>query len=263
MAEQTSVATSQSNNSLDAVVPPLEEVSDSATEEREVTEKGGEEAKLKTTDLLQPVEGLQNGRVENSNRANSGNRLSDELRSQLSNSKNGQVQFNPYLPNSGAASVAGSSSPQYNSSRLSLRDENSSQALNNLKNISANNSNNINNNFRSSGSNLDKKAATVTAASLGNSKRAPSNGSGMILIGSRLPSVATPSLPTNSSVSSSRAKPESEHLQKLSILKDLMDQGYLSVEEYSQRKSQIIDQITGTAGSGTAGPNRKLNKGML
>jgi hypothetical protein len=39
---------------------------------------------------------------------------------------------------------------------------------------------------------------------------------------------------------------QQDKMQKLSFLTDLYDQGYITVVEYKERKSQIIDELTGT-----------------
>jgi hypothetical protein len=88
-----------------------------------------------------------------------------------------------------------------------------------------------------------KRAATVTAGSLKRTSTGTLNTGTVMMIP---PSVG---------------KQDSEHhIQKLSLLKDLLDQGYLAPEEYNERKSQIIDQITGT-GSNTSGAKRSSRPG--
>lgn len=50
-----------------------------------------------------------------------------------------------------------------------------------------------------------------------------------------------------------RTKGTNDKLSKLENLKMLYEEGYLKKEEYMQRRSQIIDEMTGTSSTGGIG----------
>lgn len=62
--------------------------------------------------------------------------------------------------------------------------------------------------------------------------------------------ISTSAPPSSTSSSSTKQNESSvtqqDRMQKLNFLKELYDHGYITVVEYKERKSQIIDEVTGT-----------------
>lgn len=59
------------------------------------------------------------------------------------------------------------------------------------------------------------------------------------------PGSTAANLSTSSSTTNGNTQ-QQDRMQKLNFLKELMDQGYITVVEFKERKSQIIDELTGT-----------------
>ena len=74
----------------------------------------------------------------------------------------------------------------------------------------------------------------------------------------------TPSTKVQSprSVAASKAGSETaskERWEKLQNLNDLYDQGFITLEEYKERKAQIINELTGTRGTASLNKSPRKN----
>lgn len=56
----------------------------------------------------------------------------------------------------------------------------------------------------------------------------------------------TPKNDKTANTKSTKTTEQSDKFQKLNLLKELYDQGLITVVEFKERKSQIIDDLTGT-----------------